>query len=286
MTPVVKMRRKRSATDSTYGHVLVQSTIDNITWAAKEAGSQLKKDTRPEGSLRQKRKPLFATCDQYDFDVFIGIGRILEMLERLSFSRHMMRSFPQRSQYEKAGISHAAWLEYHYSFFVISLSSLSDLALQLTNSAFRLGLRPRDCTANVIKENNWVRPTAVRKALDRLEDAVKVYRQLKNKQVHHGEAPDLADFIHSDLYHRLKAISFLHMQGKTVVPEAMLKAAYRMELQGILSKLDGEIKAATAAIEEFFDALLPIYQGTEKALHQNPDKNCGRMRAAKAISET
>lgn len=281
------MRRKQSGTETIDGHQLVQSTIANLRWVTEGLAPKLAGLMRTPGGLRKRGKTAsYAPCDLYDYSVFNGTARILGTLERLRFARHMIMNFPQQVRYGRMGITHDVWLEYHYSFFVISLSSLSDLALLLTNSTYRLGLRPRDCAANVIKENDWVRPTAVRRALDRLESCIRTYRELKNRQVHRGEVPDLADFTDSDSYDLLKILTLVGQHGDLSFPTNLLRAGYALEVSEMGSKLEAEIEKATAAVKELFDALLPTYHRTEQALHQNPDKNCGRMRAARAISET
>jgi len=283
---MVNVRRKQTKAETLYSHPLIKGTTRNLRWAIEGLAPKLAELIKTPGGLRKRGKTAsYAPCDMYDYSVFNGATTILGTLDRLRYARHMLVNFPRGVRYQRAGITQDIWLEYHYSFFVVSLSSVSDLALLLTNSTYRLGMRPRDCVPNVIKENDWVRSTTVRKAIDRVENTVKAYRELKNKHVHHGEVPDLADLTDSNNYDLLKIITSLKEEGDSPVPSEILKTGYALEVSEIVTKLDSEIEKVTAAVKEFFDALLPIYQRTEGFLHQNPDKDCGRLRAGKSLPE-
>ena len=253
--------------------------MTNLSWMFETAAPKLERLAETPGGLRKKGKVASnPPCDSYDHLVFDGTARLLGVLRRLEHANRMIASFPQRARYERAGISRDIWLEYHYSFFVTSLSSLPDLALLLTNSVLRLGIDPRDCTSNLLKRNAWVKGRAsILAALNGIEGTVKTYRELRNLNLHRGEEPDLADFIDSDRYDLLKLIAVANRQDTFSVSSHLLTAGYRVEVSEINSKMTAEIEAAAAAASQLFDALLPIYQATERSLHARPDKGCRRL---------
>ena len=93
---------------------------------------------------------------------------ILNATERLEICRTFVRRFPSPRTYQKSGIGHHTWLEYHFGYYIILLVSLADVALILTNEVFGLGNQERNCKSDIIKSNDYIRGTKVKTALDAL----------------------------------------------------------------------------------------------------------------------
>jgi hypothetical protein len=122
-------------------------------------------DAAKEGKLIRKVAYDLWEHEWYDYEVFTHLTSIISGIERLEQSQNFIRTFPRPRSYEKEGGNQPAWIEYHYSYYFITLISLFDIALILTNSVFCLGNRDRDCKADLIMMNSWVKRTPVTQAL-------------------------------------------------------------------------------------------------------------------------
>ena len=197
--------------------------------------------------------------ERYDWEVFTQLSSIYSVIERLEFSQNYIRTFPQSHSYEKEGITQHDWIEYHYSYYVITLISLSDVALKLTNAVFRLGNRERDCKADLIKKNTWVRATPVKQALDRLDQLIQPHREGRNLHVHHGKVQDIASVMESEGLGFLKVMRFVQMHSEPIVDKEKIDLAYKGHVAEISSRLQEEEKRIQDALWILFDTLLPVY---------------------------
>jgi hypothetical protein len=271
-------RNTLSNAASIRSHPLAKAVIDNLRWINKGAAPRLAEMITKPGGLRKRGKVAsHPPCDIYDRLALQGIGRILTLLDRLGNAQEMVLRFPQRTAWERVGITRDVWIEYHYSYFLISLCSLPDLSSPLVNNIFRLGLLPKHCKLWVIKENGWIRGTAVQKALSAIEKNTGSDQVLRNLHIHEGETPDPADLTDSDLYDLLKITAFAKLHGDLDFSAKLLTAGFRAEAHAISDELYSRIGEGTKAIGHLFDALPPVYLATEQQLHAGPSKGCRRL---------
>ena len=243
-------------------HPLIKEVMDNLRPLLKRNARKLM-DLAEKGIVRSKEKDELFEYEWYDTEVFTHLSAIVFGIDRLKYSQNFIRTFPRLRSYEKEGIDQADWIEYHYSYYVITLVSLYDIALILTNAVFRLGNHERDCKPDLIKKNTWVRDTPVKQALDELDILVRRHREGRNLHVHRGQVQNIALVMESEDLDRLKLISSVHMYSEPIVDKEIVDLAYKGHVEEISSRLQEEKKQTQDAIWTLFDVLLPVYQ--EKA---------------------
>lgn len=240
-------------------HPFTEKVMDNLR-PLLEASSRKLKDLADKGEVRSKEKNELLEYEWYDLDVFTHLSAIVSGIERLKYSQNYIRTFPRPRSYEKEGINQHTWIEYHYSYYVITLVSLSDIALILTNSVFRLGNRERDCKADFIKKNTWVKDTPVKQALEDLDQLIKPHREGRNLHVHRGQVQDIASLMESKELDMLKLFSFVQMHAEPIIDREIINWAYRGQVKKISGRLQEEREKIQDATWKLFDALLPVYQ--------------------------
>ena len=152
-----------------------------------------------------------------------------------------------------------AWIEYNYSMYTVSLASLSDLGLLLTNDALRLGLSKHHCTADVVKGMSQVRGSPpISKAIHDLEAVIKDHRKAKNKWFHRGEGPHVDEVSPTGDYRYLQFATLTGAATNTPETKRMLRRGYKREREELGRLLEREIARAYAAVVSLCDALLPF----------------------------
>jgi hypothetical protein len=110
------------------------------------------------GEVRSEGEATLLEYEFYDNDVFRNAGAAVEAVERLEQIQRLIEA-AGKSSWDGAGLDRHTWIEYHYSYYVVTLVSLTDIALVLTNAVFRLGNLERDCKPDLIARNRWVAQT-------------------------------------------------------------------------------------------------------------------------------
>ncbi len=242
-------------------HALMKAVFDGIRPLLDEMGPKL----RAAAELGKIRGPYPAPIQMtetqtYDYSVFKKASAILECLYHLHDIPKFIRRFPSPRTYEKEGISQYRWIEYHYSFYVITIMSVYDTALLLVNAAFRLGNPDRICRRNLIVENEWVKHSGVDGKLAALDDVVDPHRSERNLYVHRRMGPELAEAFSSELLDYLKLISFANGFGELIIDRPTLGIAFEIEIKNVIKKLNEEILRLEDAVRQLFDSLLPVYR--------------------------
>jgi hypothetical protein len=145
---------------------------------------------------------------------------------------------------------------------------LFDIALILTNSVFRLGNRERDCKADLIMKNSWVRQTSVKQTLADLDQLIKPHREGRNLHLHRGQMPDVASTMGLEELDLLRVYSFVQMRVEPIVDREIIDWAYKGATKEIIEKLQEERGNIHNIIWQFFDDLFPIYEKKSIKLHQ------------------
>jgi hypothetical protein len=192
---------------------------------------------------------------------------VMEALERLAQSQRLIEA-ASKNFWDGTGLDQHTWIEYHYSYYVVTLVSLGDITLHLTNSVFRLGNRERDCKHDLITRNSWVAQTPARTALEALAKLIQPYREGRNLHVHSGRVQPIAEAMRSELLDYLSLFSSAERAGKGVLPSAILQKGYSIEIPKISERLDQEQADVAALLVAVFDALYPVYKRESEDLHE------------------
>jgi hypothetical protein len=248
-------------------HPLLQKVQSNLRPLLDRASRGLL-DLAQKGKIRSEENARLSEYEFYDYDVFYRASAAISAVGRLKQSQQFIRTFPRPRSYEKLLINQHIWIEYHYSFYVITLVSLFDIALILTNSVFRLGNREQDCKEHLIMNNGWVGRTSVKGALDNLKKLIEPHKAGRNLNVHRGEVQSIAAAMKSEELDRLALINSVRMLGGATVHERIIDLAYKGHVKKICYRLVAERDQIGAAILRLFDCLLPIYADNSNALHE------------------
>jgi hypothetical protein len=253
-------------TDSLAAHPLMKLAMENLAPLLEEAKAGLSA-LAEKGEVRREGNATVFEYEFYDDDVFRNAGAAVEALDRLEQSQRLIEASSNAS-WEGAGMDRHTWIEYHYSYYVVTFVSLCDIALVLTNSVFRLGNRERDCKPDLITRNWWVAQTPAKAALEDLAKLIQPYKEGRNLHVHRGRLQPIAEVMGSKLLDQLKLFSFVERVDKPVVPSAILDKGYSIEIPKIAARLERERAEAKVHLAAVFDALFPVYKQKSGELHE------------------
>jgi len=251
--------------DALASHPLLKLALENIRPLLDEAQEVLER-LAEQGEVRSDENVALREHAFYDDDVFSKAVVLMDCVDRLEQSQVLIDAVGKPG-WSGAGLDRHTWIEYHYSYYAVTVVSLADIALILTNAVFRLGLRERDCKHSLIAGNWWVAKTPVKTALDNLAELIKPYRKGRNLHVHQGRLQPIAEVMGSKLLDQLKLFSFVERVGKPVVPSAAIEKGYELEVPRVVERLEQERTTIQAHIVAVLDVLHPIYKQKSEALH-------------------
>lgn len=271
--------------ESLASHALVKLALENIKPLLDEAQDDLI-EVAKQGVVRREGDATLLEYEFYDDDVFSKAGALVECLDRLEQSQRLIETAGQ-SLWDAANLDRHTWIEYHYSFYVVTVVSLADISLMLTNSVFRLGISERDCKPSLITKNWWVAAQPdVKAALDDLSNLIKPYRVGRNLHVHQGKLQPIAKVMGSKMLDQLSLFSFVERAGKPVVPGTILAKGYSLEVPKITGRLEQERTEIRTRIEAVFDALFPVYKHKAEELHEKWRPVIEKKARMRAIAQT
>ena len=242
-------------------HALMKAVLDRIRPLLDEVIPKLKNAAKNGEIHGPYRDPVQMTEEQtYHQSVFSKASAVLDCLYQTHDILKFIRRFPSPRTYEKEGISQYRWLEYHYSFYVITLVSLYDTALILVNAIFRLGNPDKICRHRLIVENEWVRNSGVDTTLSRLDSLVRPHRTKRNLYIHRRTAPELGRAFSSEYLDDLKLISLANLFGAQRADRDSIGLVFTAETKEVIRQLDEEILQVEDALRILFDSLLPVHR--------------------------
>ncbi len=195
---------------------------------------------------------------QYDLRVFFGLVAILRARERIALSRTLVRTFPISPARRGKGVHREEWIDYHFSYFVVTLASFLDLALALVNTVTRLGLPSRYCRFDLIVNHDRIRGTRIRSLLRGLDRILQGTKRERNQHVHQGVIPDLAVNTSLQDLDRIRVLGFAQRFEPTV-SDAILTRRYKMELRLADAELEKQADRVFTVLSQLFDELEPMY---------------------------
>lgn len=229
-----------------------------------------------EGKVRNTDEEKLFEHEWYDQIVWKYTSNLISGIRRLERSQIFLKTFPRPQQYKKVGIYQQDWNEYHYSYHEITLVSLFDIALLLTNFVFRLGIREVDCKPDLIMQNSWVKQTDVQKNLMLLKKVAKRDADSRNKHVHRGEVQGIHSVLSSEsdafLIDAADFVSSAQRIGEQIIDQELVDGMYRLANQELISQMQERTSELQSAILLLFDSLLPIYIKKSTELHNKWDK--------------
>ena len=134
-------------------------------------------------------RPL-SPAEDYVRNCMLSAGELVTACDQLQYAPVYLSGYHRRSTADGSLITRADHVAYQVENFMIRLGTVTDRALKLVNVVFQLGIQPKECRWSVVAENAHVAPTAVRKRLDAIEQAVRPHRAARNRIVHQERYSD------------------------------------------------------------------------------------------------
>ena len=177
-----------------------------------------------------------------------------------------MSHFRSNKWYREAGIVQGNYINYHYIKYAITVVTIMDVSLILTNDTFRLGNPERLCYLDNIIRNSWVISSNVDKALNKLTKIVEPWREPRNLFIHRGWEIYRENLTALGMYELLKE------KGKLdkMVSSRRVKTLYKSELAEIFKEFDQVETPLFDAVTELLSRLLPIYKSWREKLQTLP----------------
>ena len=228
---------------------------------------------------RHARAPKLTEEQNYNRYVLWYAWNLVESLRRLSTAKQYMGDFPKPKAYLKQGIAQYDWIQYHYHMYIVSIFSLYDIALKLTNAVFRLGLPEREAKKNTVEENSWVKSTGTAELLKLLRQAIAQHTKERHSFIHEGDLVKLDEIDEDNLYelYLLELCCIALRENIEITPAIsadMLKNLSKPSVNVLLNKLSTEIASLETQIARLFDRLLPVYEFWASYL-KRPKQNRG-----------
>ena len=214
---------------------------------------------------RHARAPKLTEEQNYNRYVFWYAWNLVESLRRLENAKKYIGDFPKPKAYLKQEITQYDWIQYHYHIYIVSIVSLYDIALKLTNAVFRLGLPEREAKPNTIEENLWVKSTGIADLLKLLRQVIAKHTKERHSFIHEGDLIKLDEIDEEQFYEFYLLELFcmaLKMNIEVPLPISVekLKRLSKTVVNGLLKKMSIENASLETRVISLFDKLLPVYE--------------------------
>lgn len=209
--------------------------------------------------LHSSDQKLFSEFNYHD-EAFHYTSNLTNAIERLEMTPIFLGRFPRTKTFDKNGITIHRWIQYHYSNYLVTVISIYDTALLLTNTVFCLGVEPRRCSDKTVTNNQSVRKTSVKSALDKLNEIMKPYRDPRNFFVHRNIIPGLASLDEWESLRFIEEASKGYKIDTNPIMETWLvKELYQFERRALIQEVRKESDRIAEGIYQFFTDLYPVY---------------------------
>lgn len=200
--------------------------------------------------------------EQYSFNIIKWLQRIYNSFNALTYTRVYMEHFRSNKWFKEAGIVKANYLNYHYIKYAITVVTIFDICLRLTNYVFKFGYLEKHCSLIKIQKNVLVKSSNVGDNLTELNRIVQPWREPRNLFVHSG------DILYNERLTALEAyeqLSYLHRYPSKISANR-IKIAYKFEIIRIFKEFDEVEVQLFIKVDELLNNLLPIYIGWREKL--------------------
>ena len=207
--------------------------------------------------------------EKYSFSVMGWMQRLRNCFKDLEHTRVYMSHFRSNKWYREAEIVQGNYINYHYVKYAITVVTIMDVILILTNDTFRLGNPERLCYHDKIKRDSWVVSSNVHNTLNKLSRIVDPWREPRNLFIHRGWE------IYREKLTALEGFELLQEKGMLdkIVSSHRVKSLYKSELSEIVKEFDQVETPLFDAVIELLSRLLPIYKSWRKQLQTPPISN-------------
>lgn len=200
-----------------------------------------------------------ADTDDYGWRVARRTIALLSRIERLHDARRYLLQLPAPALLRKLETTSDSWLEYHFAQYLSALASVSDICLLLCNAVFDLGMPARLCSVEAIKANSHVKRTPVPAALTSIEGIIRPHRELRNRDVHRGDAADIAGILGDRTVDMLRMVGIVARASRDVPTERMVVRGFRYYAKDLAERISSELEALDGALGPLLDGLTPVY---------------------------
>lgn len=260
-------------------HPFVISVLENMHPIQQSVSKQFSLYLKQKKSSKSGDKqgdfdwtPQLTYEQAYHNEVFEYMHNTIEAFEKLREIPFFIRRFPNSQTFKKEGITLHKWVHYHYSNYLVTVVSLSDIILLLTNAVFLIGLKPRDCNDSTIAQNQRVVGSRVKDSIDNLRKIVKPYREPRNLFIHRFKLPNLEKLDqfgrHQFILDSEKAlgISQEYERDDIFMNPYVVKNLYRHERSTLIGALQEQTGNIADAVKNIFDALHHYYESYSNQL--------------------
>lgn len=230
---------------------------DTMGQAADDYFAHMRATIRETGQLPPKVAD--SDADPYPLAVSRRLLRLLMRVDRLREALDLMVRTPGDRFLSRVQLDRTGWIQYHYAAYVVSLTSISDIALVLAAEVFALGLARRHCTPDIVKSNRRVKGSPAKAALEALERVIQRHRESRNLYIHAGQNVDLQGVSGTGSFDHIELLALVQRVRPTSETLEFLREGLHYEVRALRSILTQEIAEATANVEALFDAFLPEY---------------------------
>ena len=231
-----------------------------------EFSEEFRKDALPYIMRVIEEEPYSPSeLESYSFSIMGWVHRISNCFKALEHTRVYIRHFRTNKWYKEAGIVQSNYINYHYIKYAITVVTIMDVAVILTNETLRLGIPEKQCSFDNIIKNSWVISSDVDKSLNKMRSIVEPWREPRNLFVHRGWE------LYRDVLTALEEYELSREKG--IFPQEIssyrVKLLYKTELSKIFEEFDQVEIPLFNAVMEFLSKLLPIYKVQRNRLKQN-----------------
>ncbi|WP_129633703.1 Cthe_2314 family HEPN domain-containing protein [Candidatus Oscillochloris fontis] len=239
---------------------LYDDILKNISNTSAKTKSEIQKKTREYLRNLASSDTDLSFKIKYNNEVFQYISNLTHAVERIEMTPIFFRRYPKSKTYEQNNISLHRWIQYHYASFLITITSIYDTALLLTNAVFLLGIEPKFCSHKKIIKHERIKETPVKPALEHLDALIEVYREPRHLYAHRSVLPtlDLLDDLES-----MRFASKTQEEFNTDMPASthpiIVEELYQIERRRLTQTIKAGAIKITEGTKVFFSALHPFY---------------------------
>jgi hypothetical protein len=207
----------------------------------------------------------------YHHGVFTPMNNLIDAIGRLDMIPIFLKCFPRTATFDKNHITVHRWVQYHYSNYVVTMTSIYDTALLMVNAILGLGLDPRDCTAKKVAEHRHIQKFGVKKALDELATVVQPYREPRHFFVHRNIMPRLGRLDDLERMRRWDELEkALNLESEPFLHPRLAKLFYKYQRRQLTREVVKESTRMADSVYALCDALHYLYVGLSRILTEMP----------------
>jgi Cthe_2314-like HEPN len=198
----------------------------------------------------------------YHNEIFQHTSNLLLAIQRLEMTPIFLKRFPRTATFDKHHITIHRWIQYHYSNYVVTMTSIYDTALLMVNGIFGLGVEPKNCREKTVADHARVKKFRVQQPLHELASIVKPYCDPRHLLVHRNIMPGLSGLDDLDRLRFLNEVGeAYHTKAEPLLSPRFVTLFYNTERRQLAQEVVKASTRLTDSVYVLFDALHPVYAG-------------------------